>query len=781
MTNSMKLIKILAATLPFAAALSLSSCQTGRIENVGIDQSKKAPVDLAYDTKQAGPKNISLTWDADDAIKAGAASLTVQLTKTQDGEGDNYDSKVTKTIQATDDPHNAVIFSDLTEYDEYFVRIRANYPRSVYSPWVYLQKDGSLVKVSVGHGIVVMEFVAPGELTVVAKNYSSAEASWGVVGPADGYSCDLKKAGADWAHVADTKDCTVALSDLEPETSYSFRVRSYRTPDGGTEKEYTEYSQAEFTTPAKPQFDPNIKTKEQLVEFLSTIAAQAGASDKYTLVNDIDMGGAALVGAMGFAGQFDGAGKAIKNAVISDALFGINAGVIKNLTIDKTCKVETSESVFAVIAEYNQAGGTLENCKNCADISVTPGTSIVLAGVVAINEGALTGCENAGNITVKGASTTPVVGGVCATATSSSVSKCVNTGNVTITLEGSATDKESAASTAIGTTLYPTVGGVCAIMSYGLDMTKGFTECTNKGAVSVSYSSASFVRTYVAGIAGTCAAGYFESCVNDGDITMSFSTGAVASSGKQLWTAGITNCNQHDDFKVVDKYGHSEIRKCTNNGTIKLDSDYSGANNYLGGIVSTPDNETTGAFDQPISECVNNGKVIAEGYGKTRAAGIAACAGNFYKCINYGEVVAGNNLAAASNIGGIVGFTNGVAIHPILECENYGNITCTSTNAVVVGGLFAQSGGTTGDGTNYSGNIVKCTVKGDAANKMGMISGTINNKPITLGTAEKPNQIAGKFIKGDAETTISEANVQDYITEGGVPASVKAVVVYYNK
>lgn len=767
----MKSTKILIAAVAMMTVL-FSGCEKEVF--TGIDTSKACVEDFNYDDVNSSSNAVAFYWDATKAIKDGATSFSVQLAKEADFRDiDMYDATIGKTVQVSSSLNDAVIFTGLNEYDRYYARVRANYARSIFSDWTILKVDGELACVSVGHGLVAMVFSAPTELKLEAPSYNKVVASWNVIGAADGYVAEYKK-GTDsgWTQFYKGDKVSAEITGLTETTAYDVRVKAYRTVDGA--EEFSEYITESITTPVKPDFDPQIKTAAQLAEFIADIAAVTGAADSYTIENDIDMTGVTVSSAATFAGILDGKNHSIKNLTISEPLFAENAGAIKNVVLDASCKLEAAD-LYAPLVNVNK--GTLENCKNNAAIVREVGDSnVLLSGLVMVNNGTVKGCEVAGDITVTGGTpTAPVIGGVIAFACGTQES-CVYSGKLKVTLAGSASVKSGLPYDTIKATTMPVCGGIAGLSYYGTSKEKGFTTCTNKGSVEVTYTSSGFVRTYVAGIVGNAISGFFNKCVNEGAVTVKFDTGAASSAGKQIWVGGITNANVNEYIQTAG-CGWAVITDCTNKGDLTLLTDMTASNNYIGGICGAADSESSAYDDQQISGCVNEGTITAEGYGYMRAAGISGGAANLYKCINKGEVKGGKNIYAASNICGIVAYPNGAGIHPVVECENYGNITCEAVNEVKVGGIFGTIGGTT-TGSTFLGNKCNCTITASEVCLVGLLAGSAGNKAYTLGTADSPNKIAGTVVKGSTSTVVTESNYMDFVSGNGIGSSIKAVVEF---
>lgn len=179
----MKSIKALAA-VALASSLFIG-CEEE--EYFGIDSSKPAPKEFTYDEDNSSETSISVYWDDASMIEAGATSATVQLT-TELNNGDNYDNSVTHTIVYSDEKvkvKNATTFTGLKKFSRYYVRIRANYARSIFSDWVYLTYNEEPSPFEIGVGFIdknspVVENISYNESsaspTALAFNYDDSKA-----------------------------------------------------------------------------------------------------------------------------------------------------------------------------------------------------------------------------------------------------------------------------------------------------------------------------------------------------------------------------------------------------------------------------------------------------------------------------------------------------------------------------------------------------------------------------------------------------------------------------
>lgn len=121
----------------------------------GIDPSMVPPKYVTYDETNSTSTSLGFYWEVDDAIKAGAVSFTAQIIQDEEIGGNAYTGKTSQTFKATSRPNDGAIFNGLTENAKYYARVRANYPRSIYSEWIYVTgKDGKPAVIKLGTGLV---------------------------------------------------------------------------------------------------------------------------------------------------------------------------------------------------------------------------------------------------------------------------------------------------------------------------------------------------------------------------------------------------------------------------------------------------------------------------------------------------------------------------------------------------------------------------------------------------------------------------------------------------
>ena len=241
----MKNTGILVTFLALIAALTMVGCKGEEI-NSGTDSSKPVPENLRIDESVMSEGVIGVVWDAKKAVAAGAASFTVQLSP--DAEtGSNYSADKrfkNLTLKISDDIYDAATFSGIEPYSPLFVRVRANYPRSVFSDWVYLGLNGKTLPYESGIGFIDSTLVGIKDLSYSVEK--SSPTSMGFDFNAD----DALNAGATTlrfqivnnitgavemtqALVPPLTESGVLFSELKNGTAYKVRSRAeYASEDG---------------------------------------------------------------------------------------------------------------------------------------------------------------------------------------------------------------------------------------------------------------------------------------------------------------------------------------------------------------------------------------------------------------------------------------------------------------------------------------------------------------------------------------------------------------------
>lgn len=744
--KSTGIFNILAAGLLVMAACTEEENPISTFEG-GLDSSKPTVTNVAYDAAGSGAKAVTVSWNADKALAAGATSFTFELCLDKEVK-DVTNASVFKVINA---PETAGTISGLAEGDYYYARVRANYDGLLYSEWAYMP-DG----ICVGKGVVEIVFAAPANLTAKPTDISF-EATWDKVPFAVSYTFGYKEASAsEWTDFKDIKATKYEVVGLTENTTYDIRVKAFKG------EESTDYATATITTKEASKFNPNITTADQFVEFMTTEAPAASAAATYTLGADIDLSGKTVPVLEEFKGSLNGQNHVIKNLSISAPLITVLKGNVSNIVIDESCTVNAAGS-FAILAGTNQ--GTIDGVVNKASFTdacaagATEGVAI--AAIAEVSTGSVKNCKNEGNITVTcdGILASPVVAGVVAYQKEGSFENNSNTGKISVSHNGTSCvtvegfDRKP----------YCVMSGVL-----GLLVNSTMSGCENSGEVIVSCSAEGKIgaRHYVGGILGTPERlSTIRNCTNNGAVTVDFSNDAT---GKQVWVAGIAG-GRNADFKECD--GVKLVENCVNTGVITLKSDYVGANNYVAGIGGQASIEAPGDLTGEdktlgvLKNCTNKGKIVTAGALQPRAGGISGGACSLDGCKNEGELEIGHCGSKMGYVGGLIAYPT--QAHTVVNSRNTGKITVLETankTNFPVGGMFGQCGNTN---QSYEGNSVNCVITTPSVVKPGIVLGTASSlaagKTITLGTASAPFKVSGT-ING---TALTASNFADYIAGDG--------------
>ena len=177
--------------------------------------------------------------------------------------------------------------------------------------------------------------------------------------------------------------------------------------------------------------------------------------------------------------------------------------------------------------------------------------------------------------------------------------------------------------------------------------------------------------------------------------TIDVSDSGANSVDKKLRAGGMVG------FTYDDSTGSSQITRCSNSGTINVESKLGLSDARVGGIVGEMGKATTAGSSQLIDKCTNAGKITS-----TVGSGIGGIVGaaqvqEVRNCSNTGDVDANGR----DNVGGLVGELKGI----VANSHNTGDVTGSGKIGGIVG-KFADS---------------KCTVKG--VYNSGKIKGSNNS------------------------------------------------------
>lgn len=290
----------------------------------GVKANLPAPGSVAWDAGASSKTSLALTWDATSAISAGATSFSAQVVRPnmdtmEEGElhdfitPDQYTSStvliaVTSNYMGSPavDPNEAacdqVSFDGLATGKQYMLRVRANYPGSNYSEWVWVADEaGELAHIKVGKGIVApteLDDKTPPTVKISYKTASEAIVTWSgsdwknhSADFANAYKIILKKGNdlvVSWNIPANSEiwtvdsfnGCSFLLTALEPETEYNVTVQNVTE---GTEPVApttfkTEASKV-VTMPSAPANPGDVILYEDFSELFITSDLSRGASN----------------------------------------------------------------------------------------------------------------------------------------------------------------------------------------------------------------------------------------------------------------------------------------------------------------------------------------------------------------------------------------------------------------------------------------------------------------------------------------------------------------------
>lgn len=740
----MKINRLLtAALITFATVFTGCVKESVWDRETGIDESKAAPEEFTYDEAASSKTSIAVYWNADKAIAAGAQSFLVQLTDEDNmDKGNSWDSKVSKVFKVENkESESSAVFSGLKEYDCYYVRIRANYPGSVYSPWVYLTKeDGKPALMQIGHG--EMPFVpvvsATGKVTDI-------NVVWGKCVGATKYIVEWKKSAETSWQSAETTETTYEIKGLQDNTEYQVRVTAVSDENYVSEV-------VTVATKERPPFPMEISTADQWIAFVTGEIiglANNGADDKVTFTADLDFAGKEYPAGVVFKGVVDGNGKTIKNLQTAVPFFK-EVTSVQNLTFDASCALTaTTGGKYGMLAEVTT--GTVTNVTNNGAVTVNlneaPGNSdaLIAAGIVAEAEGEIVNCTNNGAVTINSEEglEASLAGGICGYVTTK-VTGCTNNGKVS----QNSTHYLAAWCTYKGVAKVPQHTGGIAAMAQIESMVE---NCTNTGNVVLNMtaierigSSAGTNRIRIAGIVGATR-GDIKGCTNKGTIecyarTSDRSAMSVASNKNYSVSPGGITGGQIDLGETFDI--GMDVINCVNEGDVIVDADVDKNNSTVGGIVSHPGYEGTENTNK-IENCINRGNITVTGGGKFRVGGINGGMANVIGCENYGTIKLATNdkgSAKGSCVAGISGYMGKSMKHQ--NNKNYGDVIEDTPLAHYVSGLIANFNNLAA--TYGEGCIVKCNVTTKSSlTQTGMVAGYGANTGMHLGSDAEPIKVSG--------------------------------------
>lgn len=582
---------------------------------------------------------------------------------------------------------------------------------------------GAAVKDYVSAAPVSLNFVAAGESATVTV---SANCAWTAV------------ASEIWLTLSDaegTNDGSVIVVAAE-NTGKSERTATI-TFTSKTDATVTAVVSATQAGKVEGLAGNKITSAADFKDFLA-LAADAQATDTYTLEADVDMDGATLATPAAFAGVLDGKGHKIFNFSAEDGVFADNSGTIKNIVFGSSDgTVYDGKSVITSGAAPTHHGiivvnsGTVENITNFATVKVTAASSVGNNGIGSIvgysTAGSIANCTNYGEVVLDDKVTISQetrLGGVVGRADGAqTITNCLNKAPITVTTK---------------TAKVIMMGGVVGV----IQNKAAVSDCINDAPIAYNQVIAPGTWMAIGGVVGALyTSASIENCVNNGTVSDNLS--------QVVRIGGITG--------VMNSGG--SCSGCTNNGSIELTQTTNANWQAAAGIVGF---EEKGTSDAPIviKHNTNKGEVVVSVDNATTHNNKVAAGGIIGTSCSVTEIV--NNINQASvtlkNVGtapvyagGIAGWYRAGSSLTVSGNTNSGNVAVTATTGFAGGVIGSASvagvtisgeksnadisgnvaGGIAGEN---NGNISNCSVGGhvnganaSAANAQGTGSGTITD------------------------------------------------------
>ena len=402
-----------------------------------------------------------------------------------------------------------------------------------------------------------------------------------------------------------------------------------------------------------------------------------------------------------FEGTFDGNGKTMTANGNIWPLFATvgDKGVVKNLTMAGSFArfANAGECGNATIAKINK--GLIQKVTNYSSAEISVTTSVVFASICGQNGGTLDECKNYGNITITYAGSGNNAfygGGLCAightvsgaptstalntnnTCSPGLFTNCENHGNITLTVTG-------------GKPVRQAFGGICGIVYFnGVK----FEKCTNTGNIS-RVSNGEISNNFsasVGGILGRSAGWYttgngdsgaLDTSINGFDTEFNLCTNSGTLYCKCIHSGGITStgtCARADGVGGIagtligSSNNTQRLSGCTNTGDITGGWTTNVNTTALGGIVGVASHTEISGGSAICSISSKSNEFIGA------AAGIVACIME--------DVTINNNCIAQPTID-VYAYTGKTLFCGLV----FGNAkTSASINSVQVGGSIKTGG-----------------------------------------------------------------------------------------
>ena len=289
----------------------------------------------------------------------------------------------------------------------------------------------------------------------------------------------------------------------------------------------------------------------------------------------------------------------------------------------------------------NNAGGTLTSCINEGALNIDNAYVESIGGIVGMYRGgSIIGCESKGTFAIGKTKSNSSLGGIAGYIQNRSGKKLTITGctnNATIDLTASATTLS-------------TVGGIVG-MAHHQDFAVEVSGCYNKGAISVSSTSALNIGGIVATYGGTNTLEFkFYDCHNQAPVSCVNLESTTAFLNVNTYVGGVAGA-----IGVTTK-----LESCSNSGAV---SSNRLSKNYVGGIVGYTNGTATvasstnsGAVTANPSKSVETADYVGGIVGYT--TGTVTMTDNVNEKTGNVSLVAKSTDSYRSTAGGVVGFTD---------------------------------------------------------------------------------------------------------------------------
>lgn len=300
-----------------------------------------------------------------------------------------------------------------------------------------------------------------------------------------------------------------------------------------------------------------------------------------------------------------------------------------------------------------------------------------------------------------------------------------------------------------------------------IDDIGGLKNCTAKGTITFTPSTALSGNPCIGGLVGNNLGGAFIGCTNEATVKLADNAGVTHTGDRQPSIGGVIGRTQKGGALSTN----GSISDCTNSGTVSCEEQFEG-NIMIGGVVGYGVEVA-----ENISGCTNSGTVTAASTCTTtkvlHIGGVAGMyKGEMESCSNLtlGNVTTESGSAAGTqlNQGGVVGrLNNGSA--------SYSGLTNAGTvNVAAIGGSTARLIGGVVGRCNEGSTITDLTNSGN-------INYTANATTATyIGGVVASNTVSGVILENCRSTggtlTVSNTSHNNALYVGGVVGySTKAV------